>query len=45
MTVKAGCRYRTRGHYTVKQGDDVNGATPVEIPIAKDNLPACVITL
>ncbi|WP_039156527.1 Ig-like domain-containing protein, partial [Gallibacterium anatis] len=25
--------------YTVKQGDDVNGTTPVEIPIAKDNLP------
>ena len=39
LTVKADAGTEQEVTYTVKQGDDVNGATPVEIPIAKDNLP------
>ncbi|MEH8048079.1 Ig-like domain-containing protein [Gallibacterium anatis] len=39
LTVKADDGTEQEVTYTVKQGDDVNGATPVEIPIAKDNLP------
>ncbi|MEH8125776.1 Ig-like domain-containing protein [Gallibacterium anatis] len=39
LTVKADNGTEQEVTYTVKQSDDVNGATPVEIPIAKDNLP------
>ncbi|MGY6773230.1 Ig-like domain-containing protein [Gallibacterium sp. ZY190522] len=39
LTVKADAGTEQEVTYTVKQGDNVNGATPVEIPIAKDNLP------
>ncbi|HJF74723.1 MAG TPA: Ig-like domain-containing protein [Gallibacterium anatis] len=39
LTVKADDGTEKEVTYTVKQSDDVNGATPVEIPIAKDNLP------
>src|SRR5699024_10595342 len=39
LTVKADDGTEKEVTYTVKQRDDVNGATPVEIPIAKDNLP------
>ena len=39
LTVKADDGTEQEVTYTVKQGDAVNSATPVEIPIAKDNLP------
>ena len=39
LTVKADDGTEQEVTYTVKQGDDVNGATPVEIPIDKDDLP------
>ncbi|WP_230589801.1 Ig-like domain-containing protein, partial [Gallibacterium anatis] len=39
LTVKADDGTEQEVTYTVKQGDNVNGVTPVEIPIAKDNLP------
>ena len=39
LTVKADDGTEKEVTYTVKQSDDVNGVTPVEIPIAKDNLP------
>ncbi|KGQ37739.1 hypothetical protein JP36_05015 [Gallibacterium genomosp. 1] len=39
LTVKADDSTEQEVTYTVKQGDDVNGTTSVEIPITKDNLP------
>ncbi|WP_231924878.1 Ig-like domain-containing protein [Gallibacterium genomosp. 1] len=39
LTVKADDGTEQEVTYTVKHGDDVNGTTPVEIPITKDNLP------